>query len=404
MKLLFLAPYVYAPAYKEHSKNKTGFGFMVHDIASGVGKLGNRVVLATYAFGPKRNCQDFVIAGNKPWQNILFGHYKGIIRFCLELKKNGASFKDVLRGAYYHLHIGYIRHLVKKEKPDVVHIHGCTTELAVTLRMLKALGVPSVVTLHGLLQDDPGASQYQKNCERQLVKDGNTTLTVISSKMKERLLSDYYGADNTDNVHVITNGVNMSRQDASYDIRAKHGIPADKKIILTIGSVCALKNQSQIARAFAMLPKELREQYVLLFAGTIHENAPVLQEIETLGLTEQALCLGFVPREELCNYYSVADLTVTASVTEGFGIPMIEGFVYGVPCVAFADLDAIGDIHSDCAMLLCQTRSDEALADTMCQALGKAWNKKEIMEHSKKFSLEQMARSYQNVYENTLES
>lgn len=404
MKLLFIAPYVYAPAYKEHSKNKTGFGFMVHDIASGVGKLENQVVLATYAFGPERSCDGFRIVANSLIKNILHGHYKGLFRFCLELKKGGASFKDVLRGAYYHLHIGYIRHLVKKEKPDVVHIHGCTPENRELIRMLQALEVPYVVTLHGLLQDDPGASQYQKNCERQLVKDGNTTLTVISSKMKERLLSDYYGADNTDNVHVITNGVNMSRQDASYDIRAKHGIPADKKIILTIGSVCALKNQNQIARAFASMPQELRDQCVLLFAGTVYENSPILDEIEALGLGEQVRCLGFIPREELCNYYSVADLTVTASVTEGFGIPMIEGFVYGVPCVAFSDLDAIGDIYDERAMLLCTERSDEALAESICRALGKLWNKNEIMEHSKKFSLEQVVKNYQRVFEKVLSS
>lgn len=377
---------------------------MVHDIASSIGKQGNQVLLATHAFGPKRNCDGFQIAANSPLQNLLHGHYKGIIRFCLWLKKNGAPFKDILRSAYSHLHIGYIQHLIKKDKPDVVHIHGCTSEIKELTRMLQAINVPYVITLHGLLQDDLGASQYQKKCERQLVKDKGSTLTVISSKMKERFLSDYYDANNTDSVYVVTNGINVSRQDLSCDIRAKHGIPTDKKIILSVGSVCTLKNQSQTVRAFSLLPKELQDQYVLLFAGTIHKNAPVLQEIEILGLEEQVRCLGFVPREELCNYYHAADLTVTASITEGFGLPMIEGFVYGVPCITFSDLDAIGDIYDECSMLLCQIRSDEALANTMCEALDKNWNKDEIVEYSKKFSLEQMAKNYQKVYETVLKS
>ena len=65
MKLLFVAPYIYAPKYKEHSKNKTGFGVMVYDIASSIVKQNNQVKLVTYAFGPKRDCQDFKIAENK---------------------------------------------------------------------------------------------------------------------------------------------------------------------------------------------------------------------------------------------------------------------------------------------------------------------------------------------------
>lgn len=399
MKLLFLAPYIYATAYEEHSKNKTGFGFMVYDIASGAGKSGNQVVLMAHAFGPKRNCEGFRIAENTLWKNILYGHYRGLARFCLRLKKTGVPLAGVVKGAYYYLHIGYIRHFIKKEKPDVVHIHGCGVETAETLDMLCGLGVPHVVTLHGLLQNDISASQYLKNCEHELLRRGNTPITVISSKMRERLSYDYYGVTDTKNVRVITNGVDVDRQDATCDVREKHGIPAEKKIILSVGSVCELKNQNQTAQGFASLPKELQDQYVLLFAGDIHENDPTLQKIEALQLGDRVLFAGFVPREELCNYYRAADLTVTASVTEGFGLPIIEGFVYGTPGIAFSDLDAIGDIYDECAMLLCRIRSDQALAETISNALSKSWDKDRIIAHSKKFSLAVMSQKYQEVYE-----
>lgn len=403
MKLLFIAPYVYAPAYKEHRKNKTGFGFMVHDIAAGAGKQGDQVVLTTYAFGPERHCDGFSIAPNSLLQNIFHGRYQGLFRFCRKLRKAGTSFKGLLKASYYYLHIGYIRHLIKKEKPDVVHLHGCTTEIEELIQLLRELEVPYAITLHGLLQDDRGASQHLKNCELAVIRDESNPITVISSKMKERFLSDYYSAANTDHVQVITNGVDVKRREASYDIRAKHGIPADKKIILTVGSICALKNQNQTARAFASMPKELRDQCVLLLAGTVHENSPVLEEIQALGLDDQILCLGFVPREELGNYYHAADLTITASVTEGFGLPMIEGFVYGVPCVAFADLDAISDIYDECAMHLCKERNDEALASAIDEALSRNWDQDAITTHSIKFSLEAMAKKYQTVYKELLQ-
>lgn len=399
MKLLFLTPYVYAPAYEEHSKNKTGFGFMVHDIASGAGSGGNSVVMATYAFGPARSCNGFHIAKNSLFKNLIHGRYKGLLRFCLGLRKAGTGLKGLFKGAYYHLHTGYIRHLVKKEKPDLVHIHGCSLELEETIRLLRKLGVPYVVTLHGLLQDDRGACAYLKQVERRLILDNTTPLTVISSNMKARLLTQYYGAGSVDHVSVITNGVTVDPSQASRDIREKLGIDPDKQILLSVGSVCPLKNQGQTARAFAALPRQVRDNCVLLFVGTVHENAPTLQEIRSVGLPDQIRCLGFVPREELPDYYRAACLTVTASVTEGFGIPMIEGFVYGVPCVTFADLDAVGDIYDECAMHLCKERSDEALAKAMTQALLKQWDKEQVQKYSQKFSLEQTVKNYQKVYQ-----
>ena len=407
MKLLFVAPYVYAPEHKEHSKNKTGFGYMVYDIASGVGKQNNQVTLVAYAFGPKRRCQGFEIAENKLWQNILFGRYKGIFRFCSELKKSSTSFKSVLKGAYFYLHLGYIRHLIKKEKPDVVHIHGCTFENRELIRMLQDLGVPYVITLHGLLQDDTaGGTPLQKQREIEMVRKGyaeNIPITVISSRMKEMFLSDYYGAERVDNVHVVTNGIPVDIPDTTYSVHEKYGIPADKKIILVVGTLCAKKNQKQIVRAFGKMPAQEQQDSVLLLLGTASAKYCVPEEIEKAGLQDKVICAGFVPREELHNYYAAAHITVTASVVEGFGLSMAEGFVCGAPCVAFADLAAIPDLYDERAMLLCKGRSDEDLADTMRQALNRDWNKNEIMEHSLKFSLEAMSKKYQAVYEALLQ-
>lgn len=404
MKVLFVAPYIYAPEFEEHSKNKSGFGIMVYDIACAVNNCGNEVVIATRAFGPKRQAEGLSVAKNSLVANIIHGKYRGVIGFCKKLKSFGASKKEILRNIYYYLNVGYIANLVKTEKPDVVHIHGCTEVTQYVIAMLKKRGVNYVVTLHGLLQDDNGGSVtgYLKACERELIKKSHaegTTITVIGSGMKKKLVSSYYSAENTDNVTVITNGIDVTHKEKTYDIREKYGISADKKIILSVGSVCALKNQIQAVRAFSLLPQEEKEKCVLMFVGTMNKDYPVLKEIEALSLTGKVFCVGFVPRDELNNYYLAADLAVSTSVTEGFGLPMAEGFVYGVPCVTFSDLDAVPDLYNEDAMLLCSERSDEALAEVFCQALNKNWDKKQIMEHRKTFSLEAMAEKYQGIYE-----
>lgn len=408
MKLLFVAPYIYAPEFEEHSKNKSGFGIMVYDIANAVSKQGNEVVFATRAFGPKRQAEHFSIAKNSLFANVIHGKYRGIVGFYKKLKSFGASKKEILHNIYYYLNVGYIANLVKTEKPDVVHIHGCTEVTQYLIAMLQKRGVPYVVTLHGMLQDDTaGGTSFQKHCEIELIRNGyeqEIPITVISSRMKEMCLSDYYGAEQADNIHVVTNGIPVDNKETTYSVHEKYGIPADKKIVLTVGSLCAVKNQRQIIRAFAKMPEEVKEESVLLFVGTASQKYSVQEEIEKAVLQDRVICTGFVPREELHNYYAEAYTTVTASIVEGFGLSMAEGFVCGTPCVAFADLAAIPDLYDESAMLLCSERSDKALAETICQALNKGWDKNKIIGHGKKFSLETMAEKYQKIYDRLIKN
>lgn len=401
MKILFAVPYIYVPDFPEHSKNRAGFGIMVNDIATAVSKAGNEVAVMAHAFGPRRQINGFSILENSPWSNILHGRHKGILRRNKTLKTAKVSFKTRLREFYYYLNIGCFEHRIKAEKPDIVHIHGCHSVLSEMMDICKKYNVPFVVTLHGLLQDDLGAHALYKQHERELIKhsyERNIPITVIASSMKDRCLSPYYGAKRNDNVTVITNGIDVSAKKAAVDIREKLGIDKDKKVILSVGSLCPLKNQFQTLRAFALLPPSQKDKAVLLFAGLERESYDVAKEAERLGLQDKVFILGFIPREELKNYYSAADITVTASVTEGFGIPIVEGFTYGVPNVTFADLDAIPDVYDEKAMLLCNERSDEAFAAAIGTALHTEWNKDAIAEHSKKFSLEAMAEKYNEVY------
>lgn len=44
---------------------------------------------------------------------------------------------------------------------------------------------------------------------------------------------------------------------------------------------------------------------------------------------------GFVPDEELPNYYAACDVYATCSLVEGFNMPLVEAQACGKPVVAF---------------------------------------------------------------------
>ena len=140
----------------------------------------------------------------------------------------------------------------------------------------------------------------------------------------------------------------------------------------------------------------------MFLCGTDCTDGAVQKRIDELGLTDRVFVLGFVPYEQMGNMYAQADLNILASINEGFGLGIIEAFVYGLPSVTFADLDAIPDLYDERAMLLCHDRTTETLADAILRTMDKEWNKQEIMQYSKNFSLEQMARNYQKAFEKAL--
>lgn len=71
-----------------------------------------------------------------------------------------------------------------------------------------------------------------------------------------------------------------------------------------------------------------------------HDSSPALREITAearavaarLGITRDVIFTGRV--DDLPRYLRLADLYVTASLHEGFGVPLIEAMACGIPVVA----------------------------------------------------------------------
>jgi len=400
MKILILSPYIYNEEFG-HTKNKTGFGMMVMDIANSLCEQGNEVYLLTHALCPRRMGGSIVIHKHTLPGVLIHAKIRGLSTQISNIRRLPCSLCTKLRRLFYYLDRGYVKKTIQSLKPDIVHIHGVGMGSKNYIEVCEELNVPFVVTAHGLIQNDIGTIQEHKEFERELFRYSEKKgipVTVVSSGIRQRLTGDYYGLNNTANIHVVTNGTDTHMMETTDDIRSKYGIPADCKICIAVGSACKMKNQIQILRAFSLLPNHMRENTRVLILGNISEGYQIKKEISRLGLGNLVICCGFVQHVVLNNYYSVADLNILASKDEGFGLSIVEGFVYGVPCVAFSDLDAVQDVYDKNAMELCYNRTDESLAKAIAAGLEKQWDKEAIKQHCKKFSLQAMGEKYMNVY------
>jgi glycosyltransferase involved in cell wall biosynthesis len=118
----------------------------------------------------------------------------------------------------------------------------------------------------------------------------------------------------------------------------RYGLTADQPVLLYVGRIATNKRIEDLARALALVRLQL-PNVVLLVVGDDHSPlyAPVAARVRRraaeLGVVDALIFTGPVPDEELPAHYRLADVFVTASIHEGFCIPVVEAMACGIPVV-----------------------------------------------------------------------
>lgn len=410
MKIMILAPYIYDKDMPEFSINKTGFGIMVNDIVKSIAEI-EEVELVTRVITDARRKHDgkYKLISHT-WKQVIMsakiGDWAMSIKVFFATK---GKLKDKLRKMFYCLDRGYVRKCIMTSNPDVVHIHGIGSITKSYIEICEELQQKYMVTLHGLigLNESVKVSEEERNIEKnflQYANENNIPVSVISSGMKNRIEKNYL-MHTADNITVITNGTHIPdihKIDDEDDIRRKYNLSDTCKICVVIGSIIERKNQIQIVEAFAQLNEDIRENCAVFMCGRDMLEGAVEKRISELGFERRIFMLGFLSHKEIEKFLQVADLNIVASLDEGFGLSIIEAYAYGVPTVTFSDLDAITDLYDANAMILVEKRNTEDLAEGMKIALEKKWNKEEIRNYSRNFSIENMATLYLESYKEKL--
>jgi glycosyltransferase involved in cell wall biosynthesis len=118
----------------------------------------------------------------------------------------------------------------------------------------------------------------------------------------------------------------------------KRLFPADRANVLVVGRVAPNKRIEDILGCFAVYQQNLERRSRLLVVGETRGAERYVHSLmglsRRLGLRD-AYFAGQVTQEELLAYYAVADVLLSLSEHEGFGVPLVEGMMLGVPVVAF---------------------------------------------------------------------
>ena len=114
---------------------------------------------------------------------------------------------------------------------------------------------------------------------------------------------------------------------------------AGARNLLFVGRIAPNKNQLDLVRMIHRLSAISRHKVRLVLAGATNTDeyeAEIRQAIERLGVGEQVRMLGARSDDDICALFRMADLYVSASLHEGFGMPLVEAMAVDLPVLAYA--------------------------------------------------------------------
>jgi len=223
-----------------------------------------------------------------------------------------------------------IESLVKKNKVNLIHVHGARANFISTFVKKSFPNIPIVTTVHSdyLLDDYRGgslASYVFRKINANALKKMDYYIGV-SNSFKEMLLARNLGTE--DSVFSVYNGLDF-QEDTRIERDKEHffrdyGIDEGDSLVYAgiMGRLDIVKNH----RLFIEIAKEVlktHENFRFLLAG----DGVLKDELEKLtvkyGISDKVYFLGFVDRPY--EFYNAIDINLLTSLSESFPYAMLEG-------------------------------------------------------------------------------
>jgi teichuronic acid biosynthesis glycosyltransferase TuaC len=203
---------------------------------------------------------------------------------------------------------------------------------------------------------------------------------------------------------VVPNGVDLAKfyRLPKDEARKRLGLPADKKIILSVGGLIPRKGFDLLIQALNMMMIESNMTNLhLIIVGEGPSREDLTKLARSLGRSDAVQFTGAIPHENLYLWYSAADCFCLASSREGWPNVILESLACGTPVVA-ADIWGVPEVITSGAVGLLTGRTEYAIAEGLRVALRKKWSFDDLVEYASNHSWIRSASGVRDVFENTL--
>jgi glycosyltransferase involved in cell wall biosynthesis len=275
---------------------------------------------------------------------------------CLQLRSNFILVK-VPGANYVHWEQIALPQALRQYNLDVLH---CTANTAPLFP-----GVPLILTLHDVLflaqKAQPGVNtatayqrfgnKYRAWLVRLLVKRNPRIITI--SDHARRQIKDRLNLPNAP-VDVLYNGVSTRFYEpifADQLIRVQATYQLPDRFFLFLGSADPRKNMKNTLRGFIQYAQLDRDVQLVISGKQPDFLKQLLTAEEYAFVGKRCQFIGYIPDEDLPSLYKLAETFLFPSISEGFGLPILEAMTCGTPVIT-GNLTAIPEVAGEAALLI----------------------------------------------------
>jgi N-acetyl-alpha-D-glucosaminyl L-malate synthase BshA len=251
--------------------------------------------------------------------------------------------------------------MVRENDINLIHAHYLSPPGLIGLMGSMVTGVPFCVTLHGsdvfLLSSNRILRPIFK-----LILNHALGVFVVSEAVKNKVL-ELEIPNLEDKIKITWNGVDTHRFNSQNKGKLKKelGIEDEEPVILFVGNLVDQKGVKHLLRA----KKLMEETSKLVIVG----GGPLLQELKGMAEYESLKSIIFTgPRSDVEQLIPDADIMVMPSMSESFGIALLEGMVMGKPVVA-TNVGGIPELVNEDVGILVEPKDPVALAEALDKLL-----------------------------------
>lgn len=266
-------------------------------------------------------------------------------------------------------HVGAIREALRDARYDVLHAQDPISANALADLVVEGRISGFARTVHHLDRfADPGLAFRQARGLRAAAE-----LFTVSALWERTLLAEWGRV-----APVVGNGVDPLRfspevnaQDCS--LWARHGVPPDRHLILSVGGIERRKNTLVLLEAFLRLRAVRPDVHLVVVGGASlldHSDyrAAFAALLSASGHAGSVTVTGPVADADMAAFYRQAAVLAYPSHSEGFGLCPVEALACGTPIIVPDAAPFTEHLRGDEA-LWCVPEQPDTLADALHDAL-----------------------------------
>jgi glycosyltransferase involved in cell wall biosynthesis len=237
-------------------------------------------------------------------------------------------------------------------------------------------------------------------------------VTVLNTKVRSKLISLY--KVKPENIEVIPpKGIDINEFNPSIpvsnDIYERYGLSNFETVILFANTITPRKGPEYLVKAANIIVKQFGYKHTLfLLTGRTTLDKEYVDRIskfiEKHNLGENVRLTGYIPFEDLKKLYVAADIFVSSSLEEGFGLSVMEAMASGKPLIGTNVGGIPMQIRDGWNGFLVEPANEVQLAEKIKYLLEHPEERKRMGKNSRKLAEEEfesskIAERYLKVYE-----